>query len=151
MPDDSFHGPFVALACICQTTLQEASGHLSLIRVTDRVGVLGTAPQMQPHPLQNLTLVVGLKSGTLRETHRIKIQPITPTGSRLPAVETSVLFEGDDRGPGIILPLSIVLTEEGLYWFEISLEEQVLTRIPLRVIYQRAQGMPFPNQPPASR
>ena len=146
MPQDSIAGPFVQIACICNTALQEVTGHLSVIRITDRVGVVGTTPQMQPQPLQNLVLVLLLKSGGLRETHNLKIVPVTPRGNPLPASELAVLFEGDERGPGVVTPLSLVATEEGLYWFEVYLEEQLLTKIPLRVIYQRAQMIPL--QPP---
>lgn len=147
MPEESFSGPFVSVACICQASLREANGVLSIIRVTDRVQVIGVQQRMQPQPLQNYSLVVILRSGELRsQTHSIKIVPITPTGKRLEFTESSVLFEGDERGPGFITPLAFVATEEGLYWFEVCLEAQVLTRIPLRVQYQKIQNvqMPFP-------
>jgi Family of unknown function (DUF6941) len=148
---DSVSGPFVSIACICQTPLQEGNGILSIIRVVDRIPIVGTTPQMQPQPLQNLVLVVVLRSGGLQETHTIKIRPLGPSGTELPATEASVLFEGQDRGPAIILPVSLVATEEGLYWFDVYLEQQLLTRIPLRVIYQRLQPFPFqPPQPPTS-
>lgn len=150
MSQESMSGPFVTAACICQTALQEANGLLSIIRLIDRVPVLGTTPQMQPQPLQQLVLVVILRSGMLRETHKLKIKPISPSGKDLPENEMSVLFEGEDRGPAVILPLSLVATEEGLYWFDLYLEEQLLTRIPLRVIYQRAQAFPFQQPPPTS-
>lgn len=147
MADGSFSGPFISVACICQTPLQEAQGNLSIIRIMDRVGVVGTTPQMQPQPLQNLVLVVILRSGSLGESHRVRIVPLTPNGTTLPAMEMTMLFEGNDRGPALIMPVSLVATEEGLYWFDVYLESQLLTRIPLRVIYQRAQAFPF-QQPP---
>jgi hypothetical protein len=152
MSQESVSGPFVSIACVCQTPLQEGNGILSIIRVLDRIPVVGTTPQMQPQPLQNLILVVVLRSGILRATHKVKIVPIGPGEKTLPASEMSVLFEGDDRGPAIILPVSLVATEEGLYWFDVYLEEQLLTRIPLRVIYQRLQAFPFqpPQMPPTS-
>jgi hypothetical protein len=150
MAQESISGPFVSVACICQTPLQEAMGNLSIIRIMDRVGIAGVTATMQPQPLQNLVLVVILRSGVLREHHKVKIVPIGPGEKPLPANEMSVLFEGDDRGPALILPLSIVATEEGLYWFDVYLEEQLLTRIPLRVIYQQIQS-PFPFQPPQQR
>jgi hypothetical protein len=50
MSEDSVSGPFVNVACVCQTPLQEAAGNLSIIRIMDRVGIVGTTPQMQPQP-----------------------------------------------------------------------------------------------------
>ena len=150
MPQESMSGPFVSVACVCQLPLQEANGQLSVIRVTDRIQVVGITPQMQPQSLQHLFLVVILRSGMLRESHTIKIVPVTPRGESLQSNEASLLFEGEDRGPGFITPLSLVATEDGLYWFEVYLEQQLLTRIPLRVQYQRAQALPFqaPTPPP---
>jgi hypothetical protein len=146
MPDEHL-GPYVSVACICQTPIQEVSGQLSIVRVTDRVQVVGITPQMQPQPLQNLFLVVILRSGELRnQSHVIKVQPISPRAEPFQSNEASVLFEGDERGPGFITPVTLVATEPGLYWFEVTLDGQFLTRIPLRVQYQRAQALPF--QPP---
>ena len=40
MPDaHSFSGPFVQVACICQTAIQDTQGSLSIIRMTDRIQV----------------------------------------------------------------------------------------------------------------
>jgi|SRR5271157_2688105 len=149
MPQDSVSGPFVSVACICQTPLQEANGQLSIIRIMDRIQVAGVTPTMQPQSLQHLVLVVILRSGTLGENQKIRIVPVKPDGTNLPENEVTVLFEGNDRGPALIMPVALVATEAGLYWFDVYWESQLLTRIPLRVQYQRMQALPFqPPQPP---
>jgi len=151
MTEPSFGGPYVQVACVCHTALQEVGGGLSVIRITDRVGVIGTTPQMQPQPLQNLSLVVLLKAGALRQSQRLKIVPVSPTGQNLPPLEMSVLFEGDDHGVALAMPLNLIATEDGLYWFDVLVEEQLVTRIPLRVVYQQAQMTPpFQPLPPSS-
>ena len=33
--------------------------------------------------------------------------------------------------------LNLVAEQEGLYWFDVLLDDTLLTRIPFRVIYQR--------------
>jgi hypothetical protein len=142
MPNEDIGGPFVQIACICQTVLQEANGAPSLIRIQDRIGVAGPADAMQPQPFHHLALVVVLKSGTLREMHKLTIQPISPTGQKLQKVESQVLFEGDDRGVILAMPVPLVATEPGLYWFDVLVEESVATRIPLRVIYQKIPTPP---------
>jgi hypothetical protein len=148
MPND-FEGPFVNIACVCQVALQEGNNVLSIIRITDRVQVVGVNPHMQPQPLQNLALVVILRSGTLRGHHKLRIAPFAPNASPLQETEFSVLFEGDDRGPAVITPVGIVATEEGLYWFDLYLEQVLLARIPLRVLYQRIAALPGFQQPPS--
>jgi hypothetical protein len=147
MPTESQDGPFVSIACICQSPLQETSGHLSIIRVVDRIPVVGAEAQMQPQPLTNLFLVVLLRSGVLRESYAVKIKTISPTGQLIQQADMNVLFEGEDRGPAIISPLALVVTEKGLYWIEISLEDRLLSRIPLRIQYQRVQALPFLRPP----
>ena len=70
-------------------------------------------------------------------------------GNVLPSAEAPVLFEGDERGCVLATPLGVVAEEEGLYWFDVSLEGTLLTRIPLRVMYQKMPGMPgIPFQAP---
>lgn len=147
MPESS-GGPYVSVACICQSPLREANGSISIIRIMDRIQVAGTTQQMQPQPLQGLFLVVILRSGVCRESHNVKIVGYSPAGAKISENETSLLFEGEDRGPALISPLALVVSEPGPYWFDVLVEEQLLTRIPLRVQYQRIQGLPFPLQPP---
>jgi hypothetical protein len=140
--------PYVQVAAIVQSPIQENSGFLSLIRLIDRLPVAGITEEMQPQPLNQLAMVVVLKSGAMKGKYNIKIVPETPSGKRLPPIQLSVLFEGEERGVAAIFPVGIVAEEEGLYWFDVMLEQDLLTRIPLRVMYQKMQpGIPFQPQP----
>src|ERR1019366_6725650 len=108
--------PYVQVAAICQVPpLQEKNGQVSLIRLMDRMPVMGTTDDMRPQPLHNLILVVILKSGAMRGQYHMRIVPVTPSGKRLPGPELSVLFEGDERGVAAVLPLAIVAEEPGLF------------------------------------
>ena len=147
MSDQSLGGPYVQVAAICTTPLMEQQGLLSVIRIQDRIQLAGPTDQMQPQPLNSLWIVVSLKSGELQGKYNLLITPITPSGTRLEGPNVSVLFEGQERGAILSAPLGVVAEEEGLYWFEITLDGTILTRIPLRVMYQKMQmlGMPFPQ------
>jgi len=103
---------------------------------------------MKPQPLGSLFLVLALKAGELNGKYMLQITPITPSTKRLPGLSFSVLFEGQERGAILTVPLNIVAEEEGLYWFEITLEDMILTKIPLRVMYQKLSlpGILFPPQ-----
>lgn len=142
--------PYVQVAAICQSPLQEANGFLSIIRLMDRVPIHGITDEMQPQPLNQLFMVIVLKSGEMKGKFKVKISTETPSRKVLPGPELSVFFEGDERGVAAILPVGIIAEEEGLYWFDVKLEEDLLTRIPLRLMYQKLQpgapGIPF--QPP---
>ena len=152
MPEQPMR-PHVQVAAICQVALVEANQFLSIVRIIDRVPLQGFTPHMQPQPLHNFFLVVVLKSGAMRMKCQMKIVVETPTGSTQQILETAVLFEGDERGVQMLTPLAYIAQEEGLYWFDVILEpNDLLTRIPLRVMYQKIQpmpGMPF-QLPPQS-
>ncbi len=129
-------GPYVQLATFCQTTLIDNTGSLSIIRMIDRYVVSGTAMEMQPVPVQ-ITLALVLKSGFMRQKSKVTFKPISPSGVEVASIEFSVLFEGDERGVQLSLPFAMVLAEEGLYWCEIAVDGMLITKIPLRILYQR--------------
>ncbi len=148
MPEEEHFRPWVQVAVICQAAISEANGVLSIIRVTDRIGVQGITPEMQPFPLQTFTLAVLLKSGFMKGKHVVKVMMETPSGERNQIGESTALFEGEDRGVAMVTPLPIVIPVDGLYWFDLFLEEELLTRIPLRVIYQRIPTQAVMGPPP---
>lgn len=127
-------GPHLALAILCDRVLQEKDGVMSLIRVVDRFNVSGTEREMPPSPVQT-TLVVVLKSGDYDGKGHIKVRPQAPSGKLVMEREFPVLFEGQDRGVGIVASITFMLDEEGLYWIDVLFEDAVMTRIPLRVVY----------------
>lgn len=70
------------------------------------------------------------------------VTPTLPSGGVVTQMLFSLLFEGDDeRGAGIVNQIQFVAPEAGLYWFEIAVNGQPYTNIPLRVVYQRAPGI----------
>lgn len=145
-------GPFVAIAVICETALQEASGVLSLIRIVDRFQIAGPTAEMQPVNLK-FTIVVAFKAGFSRNNAVVTVKPIPPSHKDVPPIEASVLFEGEDRGVNLILNVpGFQVSEQGLYWFDVSVDGVLYTRIPLRIMYQRVsgtmQGLPGLQPPP---
>lgn len=46
------------------------------------------------------------------------------------------MFEGEERGVNLILNMKIEAME-GVYWFDVSVNERLLTRVPLGLMYQR--------------
>lgn len=132
-------GPHVNAALLCEKVLQEGDGVLSLIRVVDRLthAVTGEDPPeaMPPLPI-DLTAVVMLKSDQARGRFRLTLRPETPAGLQLPAVEIPVHLDGEERGQNVIVRLAFVAEMEGLYWIDVLFEGELVTRVPLRVLYQ---------------
>ena len=142
MPDETA-GPFLQLAVICEKVLQEAAGNLSIIRITDSLGVAGMGKEMQPQPIM-LYFVVSFKAGFAHGKYNVKIVGKTPSKHEFTVGEQSPYFEGEDRGVNLLFMLNIVLAEEGVFWFDVLLQDILVTRVPLRVVYQQiAAGLPF--------
>ncbi|SRR5712692_2430913 len=135
-------GPYVQSALICEKTLTDADGVMSIIRVVDRMTIqaVGTEPPADMPPQQlPLNVVLMLKSGDARGRHALKFRPEAPGGEQRPALEIQLNLEGDERGNNVNVDLrGFVIDREGLWWFDVLFgdNETLLTRIPLRVIYQ---------------
>ncbi len=144
-------GPYLAIAALCENVIEDKQGVLSLIRVVDRIisTVAGpSSPEKMPPVPINLIAVVSFKSGSARGTHTVKLRPEAPSGIRLEEISFPVLFEGEDRGVNIIAHMGLLAQQEGLYWFDVLLDDVLVTRIPLRLVYQRLTIGP-PSIPPA--
>jgi hypothetical protein len=142
-------GPYIQAACFCETVLEDKTGVLSLIRIIDTIthtqaGV--SPPEEMPPFTYNMRLVLMLKSGMARGRYNLKIVPELPTGATENPVIVTAYFEGEEKGQNIITNMSFPFTVEGLYWFNVSLDEIKLTAMPLRVKYNRTViGGPIPG------
>ncbi|MEK7754136.1 MAG: hypothetical protein AAB403_02130 [Planctomycetota bacterium] len=134
-PTERFR-PYVAVAVLCEKVLREADGVLSAIRIVDRFFVSGPTPQMPPGNILTNLLII-LKSGFFKGKAKVRVTPRTPDNQRMPELSFDQLFEGDDRGVAIIAQFAFPVAEEGLYWLDIAFEQDVLTSIPMRVVYRQ--------------
>ncbi len=132
-------GPFLQAALICERVLVEQDGVLSIIRIVDRL--IRHAPADGPDELeafsQELQIVLLMKSGAARGRFELTIGVEKPSGEQGETISVPVHFEGEDRGVQVTMPVSFEADQEGLYWFDIGFEGERLTRMPLRVVYQR--------------
>lgn len=132
-------GPYLAAALFCDKALEEKDGTLSAIRMVNRIThtISGPdAPEAMPPITINLYAILSFKSGAARGKYTLKLIPNAPSRKQMPEFSAPVLLEGDDRGVNIVLNLDIQVEEEGLYWFDVILNEQLITRMPLRIVYQ---------------
>jgi hypothetical protein len=139
-------GQHLSIAVLCEKILQEQDGGISLIRVFDRYNV--------PEPTETvpvltipLTLVVLMRSGIFRGPSTLKIQGYSPSGQALPPIEVPMLFEGDDeRGALVAVNIGFAAKEQGLHWFDVSVDDQPKTRIPLRIVFQKGGSGVLPHR-----
>ncbi len=133
-------GPYIQVAGLCELVIEDKSGVLSLIRIIDtftHTEARPDAPIEMPLVTYPLKMVIMLKSGRARGRHELKIIPEMPSGELKQPLMQSVQMEGEERGVNHIINMVFTFTMEGLYWFNIYLDDSLLTRIPLRIKYNR--------------
>lgn len=139
MTNDLSTGPYLQMAFFCEKVLEEKDGVSSAIRIVDRITHTATGPEppekMPPVPIA-LTAVISFKSGRARGRHVLKIRPETPSANRLAELSLPLQFEGEDRGAQAVMQVRLQAEEEGLYWFDVFLDDVLVTRMPLRIVYQ---------------
>jgi hypothetical protein len=133
-------GPYLIAALLCEKVLQEKDEVFSVIRIVDHVTITAStfdAPETMPPTPINLNALISLKSGSARGKDVIRWKVEAPSGLKIAEQSVPILFEGEDRGANLILNINMSVDQEGLYWFDLLLEDHLLTRIPLRILYQR--------------
>jgi len=142
------NGPYLKAAVLCESVIEDKQGVLSLIRVVDRVistAVGPGAPSAMPKFNHRLMAVVMLTSGEFTGTAEISLTLQDPAGIRRALGTSGVLFEGNDRGVNLVAEMNMTIETEGLYWLEVHLGNELLTRIPMRIVYSRvSQNLPPP-------
>lgn len=137
-------GPHINVAVFCDGTVVGEDKALSIIRIIDTVTqqAIGAEPPDEMPPFVVKTkLVVSLKADQARGRYKLKLRPEAPDGRHLPVQEQVVHLEGGHTGVNVIVDVNLGVDLEGVYWFDVLLEvapgtDRLLTRIPLRVVYQ---------------
>ena len=133
-------GPYVQMAGLCEQVIEDKNGVLSLIRVVDTITHTATgpdAPAEMPPVVYPLKMVIMLKSGRAKGRHELKLVPELPSGESKPPLVRSIQLEGEERGVNRIIHMQFTFELEGLYWFNVYFDDSMLTRVPLRVKYDR--------------
>ena len=139
---DTIGGPFLQAAVFCEKVLQEKDGVVSAIRLVDRFTLSSSvegAPDLMPALNFSISILIALKSGDARGKWELKVKPFSPSGQELPGFVGPVLFEGEDRGASVVIQYGLAATEEGIYWFDVMLNDKLITKMPLRIIYEKTQ------------
>lgn len=137
MSETTAGGPYLCAAVFCEKVLKETDGVQTLVRVIDRFTFKGDQENM-PESTVELTAFVLLKAGDWRGGTELSLEPEAPSGHKYPKLSFHPNFEGDDdRGISLTVSSRFTFKEAGLYWFHVSLNQQLITRMPLRAVYER--------------
>ena len=133
-------GPYLKAAAFCTDVIEGKDGVLSLIRVIDRVTITAAAPDApvsMPPVTHQLKVVLMFVSGRARGTQPVALKVEDPSGQIRDGWGGTVFLEGEDRGANLIIDMSFKFELQGLYWFHLFLSDDLVTKLPFRLIYQR--------------
>jgi hypothetical protein len=143
-------GPYLNTAVFCETAIEGRDGTLSIIKIVDTVIQTAAGPDppaKMPAFVARLNVVIVLRAGEARGRYTILLRPEAPDGRKLPAHEQAVQFVGDTNAYQLIGQIELPVELEGIYWFDVVFvagpeNEELLTRIPLRAVYQPQKTAP---------
>ncbi len=133
-------GPYLKMACFCERVLREVDGVVTVVRVIDRLTHTESkpdAPSEMPPVTYEMKLVIMLIPAKALGRHEIKVERELPSGIKDKPMAVTVQMEGGNRGANIVMDTKMTFPLEGLYWFNVYLDDVLLTKIPFQVLYQR--------------
>jgi hypothetical protein len=128
--------PPLAAAVICERVLMEPDNVPSAIRIVDTVHLpAATMPERGTLTDLGLSMLVIFKKGDADGVMKLRLRQISPSGMKTALGEsTPVVFTGPpEGGANIRVPVVVNWDKEGLYWFEFSLNNRVVARVPLKI------------------
>jgi hypothetical protein len=140
--------PYVAVL-LCEKVLQEKDGGITLVRIADRIHyslqMMGGDFPQNIKPVIGLQGLLSVKSGPVTGDHVVEIVLEKPNGERKQVYSQSVNFLGGDHGQNILLNINLGVDQNGLYWFDVLFDGEVLSRAPLMVTPAPAQEQMVPS------
>lgn len=143
-------GPHLVSALICDRVLTEKDNVHSLIRIIDRTTIGTEGPQSQaPMPpfTKRLWMFLAFKADRARGSEMVKVTITRPDGQTdpEPLAEQGLHFEGGTKGANLIVGLEIRFELPGPYWFNIYVEDKLVTRTPYEVIHTHRRVRQSPS------
>lgn len=141
-------GPHLAMAALCERVITESDGVLSIIRIVDRMTQTATGqepPEVMPPFGANVNMVVSLKADKAQGRYSLKffMNSPNPTDERAQIGEQDINLKPGNSGVNLVVGMNLMLSSEGVYWIDVVFggpygqADELLTRIPLEVVYQR--------------
>ena len=130
--------PYVSVAAICESVLREGkeSKVASLIRIIDTYNIKSEHKTL-PAGVLSFVLYVVLKSGEAIGKRRIRLIGTSPSGKESFSETREVQFNGAEHGVSFEYRIKLSVNETGIFWFDLYVNREMMTRIPLRINYSQ--------------
>lgn len=139
-------GPYLASAVFCDNIVEGSDRTLSVIRIIDHVTIRipKDAPSDVPSEGQLLPFstwsLLSFKTGSSKSAHSLRLVMNSPTGKKETLWENKrVEFRPEPHGGfNLRLNVGMLVNKAGLFWMDVILDGQTVTRMPLQVSVERA-------------
>ena len=141
-------GPYLTAAFFCERTIEDKQdGALSAIRIIDIITLTlpASAPPEIPSETHRLPVhisgLLSFKTGGSPGEHTVRLVMHSPSGKSQTVLEQVLPFSPEPYGGANLRVDSVVLVKKGgLFWMHVFLDGKRVTRIPLVISIQRAEG-----------
>jgi hypothetical protein len=140
--------PLLNAAFFCERVIQEKDNVLTPYRIIDSLTI---TPPLDDNilsqikaintdkvilPLAHIQFFMVLKSGDAMGERVIRLDTINPSGEKVKGVENVVNFLGGEASLYSYGPFAVRFKTEGLYWYDLKINDKLLTRVPLRIVFE---------------
>lgn len=132
-----------ATSFLCERLLREEDKAMSAIRMVDS-WIFGARPDSTDNALAvvDTTFVTILKC-EIEKRFTVTIEGVRPDGVKFGHFESQVSLSGGANGHAIAMPLLFSVAVFGVHWMEVSVEGEILQRIPLRASLDTPSAEPI--------
>lgn len=139
--------PDVAVATFCDRVLEEQDGVSTVVRIVDTVTV-DAPPSFSGKVVVRLPLFILLRSGGVQGRRMVTLRLRSPSNEIRPISDPiTLVFRGQEHGTSIKVDLAMGVEELGLYWVEVFVDNDLLTKVPLRIRSRREADTASPMLP----
>lgn len=151
MAPEEIDGPFVTAAFFCERVLHEKDEVLSAMRIMDVLTLTGPGPfPGEPggpeHIVYPLMALVMVRNGRGAGPAQLELRQFRANGQLGNVVPQAIEFGTPDQPTRIIQNVRLLITQQGLLWTEVRVDGRLLTRMPLRLIFQKTNEIPVESR-----
>ena len=128
--------PYVQVAAFCARFALKPNRGITITKLIDTL-FAWPAPAKGQFAIAPVSAVFGFKSEPGLSKRSVALFINTPSGRRSPLLTFSVDFEGHEKGPIAAMRMDLPVREEGVYWIDVTIGGVTLTKMPLRVVFQK--------------
>jgi hypothetical protein len=146
--------PLVSAAFLCERILTEKDNAQTFVRVVDVL--IARVPDEKKAPVRfDIWLAVILKSGEAKGKFNLELRMSDPNGNVTDiSDDIPVVLNGAEHGINVNILNIFNLSTEGLYWIDVLIDGEALTRVPFRMRLERTERPPrgrlTPSDAPAT-